>query len=279
MQVINSPDEMQGLALAWRREGKKIAFVPTMGALHEGHLSLLREGRKLGDVLVLSIFVNPAQFAPNEDLSKYPRTLESDLEGARACGTNAVFLPTDRTMYPEGYQTFVEVTDVTKGLCGQSRPTHFRGVTTIVLKLFNIVQPHVSLLGEKDYQQLATIKTMVRDLNMPVEIVGIPTVREADGLAMSSRNTYLSKEEHAAALSISRSLNIAKELAAAGERNTTKIIKEVENTITSTRLPKIDYIKICDAETLEELTTLNRPARLLIAAFLGKTRLIDNCAL
>lgn len=279
MQIVNSPDEMQRLAFDWRAKGKKIAFVPTMGALHEGHLSLLREGRRLGAALVLSIFVNPAQFAPNEDLSKYPRTFDGDLAHARNCEVDAVFFPTEQAMYPESYQTFVDVTDVTKGLCGQSRPAHFRGVTTVVLKLFNIIQPHVSLFGEKDYQQLVTIRTMVRDLNVPVEIVGMPIVREKDGMAMSSRNVHLSKDERAAALSISRSLNVAKKLAAAGEKNAARIIKEVESTISSAKLPKIDYVKICDAETLGELSILDRPARLLIAAFFGKTRLIDNCEL
>lgn len=270
---------MQALALKWRSEGKKIAFVPTMGALHEGHLSLLREGRRRGDKLVLSIYVNPTQFAPNEDLAKYPRDKDGDLTKARQCETDAVFFPTNDVMYPKGYQTYVEVTEVTKGLCGESRPTHFRGVATIVLKLFNIVQPDVSIFGEKDYQQFVTIKTMTRDLNLPIEIIGMPTVREPDDLAMSSRNIYLSTEERSAALSLSRSMKIAQGLVKSGEKDATKIIKTVKETIESAKLPRIDYIKVCNSESLTELSVINVPARLILAAFVGKTRLIDNCQL
>lgn len=262
-----------------RLAGGKTAFVPTMGALHEGHLSLLREGRKLGDKLVLSIFVNPAQFSPSEDLSKYPRDTEGDFAKARDCGVDIVFFPSADEMYPKEFQTFVEVTKATKGLCGASRPTHFRGVTTIVLKLLNIVQPNVMLLGEKDYQQLITIKTMVRDLNIPTEVVGMPIIREKDGLAMSSRNVYLNKEERTAALSLSKSLSLAKKQVSSGEKDINKIVNLVKNTIESAIIPKIDYVKICNAETLEELDNYKSPARLLVAAFVGKTRLIDNCHL
>ncbi len=270
---------MQSLALELRKHGKKIAFVPTMGALHDGHLTLLREGRRLGDTLVLSIYINPAQFAPTEDLSKYPRDKDGDLAKALACGVDIVFFPSNESMYPEGYQTYIEVTDVTKGLCGASRPTHLRGVTTVVQKLINIVRPNVMLLGEKDYQQLITIQTMVKDLNIPVEVVGVSIVREADGLAMSSRNAYLSSEERKTALSLSQGLFAAQAAFKKGEKNAEKLLRIAEDMIKAAKLPRIDYLKVCDAETLKEIRTIDRPARLLAAAYLGKTRLIDNCGL
>jgi pantoate--beta-alanine ligase len=256
--------------------GARLAFVPTMGALHEGHLSLLREGKKLGERLTLSIYVNPAQFAPTEDLSRYPRDLEGDLEKARYCGTDAVFFPSDEIMYPRLYQTYINVEDVTKNLCGASRPEHFRGVTTVVAKLFNIVEPDVAIFGQKDFQQLVAIKTMVHDLNMPVEIIGCPIVREADGLAMSSRNAYLSKEERCAALSINRSLALASKMVESGEIDAFKIMTAVRKTIEDSKIAKIDYAKLVDADTLTDLTTFKRPALVAIAAFFGKTRLIDN---
>jgi len=250
-----------------------------MGALHEGHLTLLREGKRLGDTLVLSIYVNPTQFAPTEDLSKYPRDKEGDLAKARECGVDIVFFPSDEAMYPKGYQTYTEVTEVTKGLCGTSRPSHLRGVATVVQKLINIVQPNVMLLGEKDYQQLVTIQTMVRDLNIPVEIVGVSIVRERDGLAMSSRNAYLSTEERKAARSLSQGIFAAQVAFKKDEKRAEKLIQIVEEMITAAKLPRIDYLKICDAETLKEIKTIDPPARLLVAAYLGKTRLIDNCGL
>lgn len=270
---------MQVLALKLRSEGKRISFVPTMGALHEGHISLLREGKKHGDTLVLSIYVNPAQFGPNEDLSKYPRPLEKDLDIAREVGVDIVFTPSDASMYPKGFQTYVEATDVTRGLCGEKRPGHFKGVTTIVQKLFNIVQPSVAIFGEKDYQQLVAIRTMVADLNVPVEMVGVPTVREPDGLAMSSRNAYLSKDERAAAPLISKGVFAAQGACKNGERSTTKLIRVAEELINSSNLLRIDYLKVCDAGTLEKIGSIERPARMLAAVFAGKTRLIDNCPL
>jgi len=276
MKIIESWQEVQALSLKWKKEGLKVAFVPTMGALHEGHLTLLREGKRLGDKLILSIYVNPKQFGPNEDLSKYPRTKEADFKLAEDCNVDVIFYPSDKAIYPDGYQTNIEVTETTKGLCGEKRPGHFRGVTTVVLKLFNIVQPDVAIFGEKDFQQLVVIKTMVRDLNLPIKIVGLPTVRGPDGLAMSSRNRYLSKDERQAALSISKSLQVAKEMVKSGEADFAKIIAAVTKTINSTNLLKIDYIKICDPETLVELTKIKPSARILIAAFAGKTRLIDN---
>ncbi len=270
---------MQDLALDLRSKGKRIVFVPTMGALHEGHLSLMREGKRHGDILAVSIFVNPLQFGPKEDFVKYPRPIEEDLKKCESCGADIVFLPTVETMYPKNSQTFVDVAEMTKGLCGASRPGHFRGVTTVVLKLFNIIQPNKAIFGEKDYQQLTTIKRMAMDLNLPIEIIGMPTVREADGLAMSSRNAYLSVQEREAAASISRSMRLAKELVESGEhdvRKTTSLVKEM---IESTRVMKVDYVKICDAETLTEQSQIAPSARLFIAAYAGTTRLIDNCQL
>ena len=277
MEVIKSPSEMQQKASAWRREGKVIAFVPTMGYFHEGHLSLMREGRERGDVLVVSIFVNPTQFGPGEDFDRYPRDMERDLRMAEEVGVDVIFAPTVEEMYPEGYQTYVEVEKVTKYLCGLSRPGHFRGVTTVVTKLFNIVKPHVALFGQKDYQQLITIQRMVKDLNMDVEIVGMPTVREEDGLAASSRNVYLSPEERKAALSLHRSLRRAEELFSEGVRESQRILEEVKKVLEAEPLVKIDYVHVCDPETLEDIEgPIGERALVAVAAKVGITRLIDN---
>ncbi|MFA5810884.1 MAG: pantoate--beta-alanine ligase [bacterium] len=280
MQIAHTINEMRAWSQTQRTAGRRIAFVPTMGALHGGHLSLLREGKKRGDSLVLSIYVNPAQFSLTEDLAKYPRDLDGDLAKARAEGVNAVFLPTDAVMYPERYQTCVLVEQVTKSLCGESRPTHFRGVTTVVAKLFNIVQPDAAIFGEKDFQQLVAIKTMARDLDMPVEIVGCPIVREADGLAMSSRNKYLSAVERSAALALNKSLAQADGMIRTGETDSMKILSRVRSFIEDEGkgLVRLDYAKIVDAETLTDLPEIKRPALLALAAFVGKTRLIDNRA-
>jgi len=280
MEVIKSPSEMQQRASAWRREGKVIAFVPTMGYFHEGHLSLMREGRKRGDVLVVSIFVNPTQFGPGEDFDRYPRDMERDLRMAEEVGVDVIFAPTVEEMYPEGYQTYVEVEKVTQHLCGLSRPGHFRGVTTVVTKLFNIVKPHVALFGQKDYQQLITIERMVKDLNMDVEIVGMPTVREEDGLAASSRNVYLSPEERKAALSLYRSLRRAEELFSEGVRESQRILEEVKGVLEAEPLVKIDYVHVCDPETLEDIEgPIGERALVAVAAKVGTTRLIDNTLL
>ena len=280
MEVIKSPSEMQQKASAWRREGKVIAFVPTMGYFHEGHLSLMREGRERGDVLVVSIFVNPTQFGPGEDFDRYPRDMERDLRMAEEVGVDVIFAPTVEEMYPEGYQTYVEVEKVTKYLCGLSRPGHFRGVTTVVTKLFNIVKPHVALFGQKDYQQLITIERMVKDLNMDVEIVGMPTVREEDGLAASSRNVYLSPEERKAALSLYRSLRRAEELFSEGVRESQRILEEVKKVLEAEPLVKIDYVHVCDPETLEDIEgPIGERALVAVAAKVGTTRLIDNTLL
>lgn len=279
MFLIHSPQEMQSTSLRLREQGKRIAFVPTMGALHEGHVSLLRMGQKLGDVLVLSIFVNPTQFGPKEDFNKYPRDLDGDLKKIEPIGVDYVFAPEAAQMYGKDYQTYVEVKELTKGLCGRSRPSHFSGVATVVLKLFNIVCPHVAIFGEKDYQQLVTIKRMVADLNLPVEIVGHPIVREPDGLAMSSRNAYLSLEERKAAGALYRSLGLAQKLINSGERDTEKIISATKGEILKTGLAKIDYVEILDPATLNPKPSALPPSLIAIACYIGKTRLIDNCVI
>jgi pantoate--beta-alanine ligase len=279
MKLITSVEEMQGLTERLRREGKVISFVPTMGYLHQGHVSLMEEGRKRGYVLVISIFVNPTQFGVGEDYAQYPRDSTRDERLAESVGVDIIFAPTVKEMYPTGYQTFVQVEEVTKNLCGISRPTHFRGVATVVAKLFNIVKPHVAIFGEKDFQQLVSIRQMVRDLNYDIEIVGMPTYREKDGLAMSSRNTYLSPEERKSALSLYRSLQRASELFHSGENRAESIIKEVRKIIEAERIITVDYIKICDTEKLKDLIVIDQEAVLAIAAKVGKTRLIDNIVL
>jgi pantoate--beta-alanine ligase len=276
MDIFKTTGEMHGWSARQGREGKTIAFVPTMGALHQGHLSLLREGRRRADRLILSIYVNPTQFGPTEDLGSYPRDLDGDLKKAREEGVDAVFLPTDQVMYAENYRTYVTVEDLAQSLCGQRRPTHFRGVATVVIKLFNIVTPDVAIFGEKDFQQLVLIRQMTRDLNLPVEIVGCPIVREKDGLAMSSRNAYLSPKEREAARSLLRSLNVAQALVDNGQTDSGTIIKEVQTTIESTKLARIDYVKLVDPDTLKDLAKFKAPALLAIAAFVGRARLIDN---
>jgi pantoate--beta-alanine ligase len=262
-----------------RRRGERIAFVPTMGYLHAGHVSLLEEGRRRGDRLVLSIFVNPTQFAPTEDLARYPRDLEGDLAKAAAAGADVAYVPEAGDVYPPGYQTYVEVRELEKGMCGASRPHHFVGVATVVCKLFNVVRPHVAIFGEKDFQQLAVIRRMVKDLDMPVDIVGMPIVREADGLAMSSRNKYLSPEERARALALSRALFAAERLYRAGARGVPALLAEAQAVLAGA-VDSLDYLELRDAETLAPAgQRLERPAVLATAAFVGRTRLIDNVRL
>ncbi len=278
MQVIKTIQAMKERSSQARREGEVIVFVPTMGFFHEGHLSLMREGRKLGDLLVVSLFVNPTQFGPNEDFKNYPRDFERDRKMAEGVGTDIFFAPEAGEMYPADHQTLVRVEKVTQNLCGRSRPTHFLGVATVVSMLFEIVMPHVAIFGEKDYQQLVTIKQMVRDLHVNVEVVGMPTVREADGLAMSSRNTYLLPEERKAALSLYRSLQKAKELIENGERDADHILHEMKRILQSEPLVNIDYVQVCDARTLEDVNRIEGDVVVALAAYLGKTRLIDNLA-
>lgn len=260
-----------------RRAGKSIGLVPTMGYLHEGHLSLIRRARAECDFVVVSIFVNPLQFGPHEDYNVYPRDLKRDTALAAEAGADVIFHPTPEEMYPEGFQTHVEVEKLSQGLCGAFRPGHFRGVATVVTKLFNIVSPDKAYFGEKDAQQLAVIRRMVRDLNLDIEIVPMPIVRESDGLALSSRNTYLSPEERRAATVLYRALLYGRDLIAAGERDGQRVRDAVRRTLESEPLvSRIDYVAVVDPDTLEEKTTLSGSVMLAVAAYIGKVRLIDN---
>jgi pantoate--beta-alanine ligase len=279
MDTIASPQEMQARAAQWRGAGRKIAFVPTMGYFHQGHVSLMEYGRKLGDKLVVSLFVNPTQFGPAEDLDRYPRDLERDAEMAEKAGVDVLFTPTAEQMYPPGYQTYVTVDGLSQGLCGAFRPGHFRGVATVVCKLFNLVMPHTAIFGEKDYQQLMVIKRMVADLNLPVEVVGCPIVREEDGLAMSSRNTYLSPEQRRSALSLQRSLTAARRLVSACKNSREEILAVLRQIISQEPDTRIDYLALVDPETLEEVEAVQGAARLAMAVWVGNTRLIDNSLL
>jgi pantoate--beta-alanine ligase len=276
--IIRDPIEMAAWSETARRQGHRIAFVPTMGALHEGHVSLLREGRRRGERLVLSIFVNPTQFGPTEDLARYPRDLDGDLALAKAAGTDVAYVPDAAAVYPPGYQTFVEVREVEKGLCGARRPGHFVGVATVVCKLFNVVRPHVALFGEKDFQQLAVIRRMVRDLDLSVDVLGMPIVRETDGLAMSSRNRYLSPVERQRALSLSRGLQAAVAAAQAGEKDGAALVALAAAALEG-QVDSVDYVELRDADTLAPIARVDRPAVMLVAVFVGRTRLIDNMRL
>ncbi|MCG6533394.1 MAG: pantoate--beta-alanine ligase [Syntrophales bacterium LBB04] len=276
MKIISSIREMQAFSEFARNSGQKISFVPTMGYFHDGHLSLMREGRQRADCLAISIYVNPTQFGPSEDFEKYPRNFERDKDLADGVGVDVIFYPEDNEMYPELYQTYVNVENVTENLCGMSRPGHFRGVTTVCAKLFNIVKPHCAIFGRKDFQQLVAIKRMVLDLNMDLEIIGMPIVREPDGLAMSSRNVYLRMEEREAALSLSRSLKIAREMYNEGERDVAAILSEVRKNIERHPHTNIDYAKICDTTTLKDIGLIERESVLALAVKINKTRLIDN---
>ncbi len=267
---------MQSIGLNLLKTGKEVGFVPTMGYLHEGHLSLIRRARSENDVVVVSIFVNPTQFGPNEDFDRYPRDLRRDEELCKREGVDFIFYPSVEEMYPEGFSTFVEVEKLTENLCGKSRPGHFRGVATVVTKLLNIVHPTRAYFGEKDFQQLQVIKRLVRDLNIPVEIVGCPIVREEDGLAMSSRNVYLNKEERKSALSLYQGLRLAKELFERGERNPSVIRKKVKEFILSHPKTKIDYVEIVSPEDLKPVKEVKEGDVIALAVFVGKTRLIDN---
>lgn len=267
---------MKERASAARAAGKSVSFVPTMGFLHDGHASLMREGRRRGDLLVVSIFVNPTQFGAGEDFEAYPRDLARDSAIALDNGVDVLFVPNAREMYPAGFQTWVNVEDISLPLCGASRPGHFRGVTTVVAKLFNIVRPTVAFFGEKDYQQLAIIRRMVADLDMDVEVAGLPTVREADGLAMSSRNAYLSPAERTSALCLSRSLAAAAALYRSGEVSVRRLREEVEAIILREPCAVIDYVEFRHGDTLEETEQADDRTVLALAVRIGKTRLIDN---
>ena len=276
MKIIESAKAMQALSESLRNQGKIVTFVPTMGYFHEGHLNLMREARKRGDCVVISIYVNPTQFGPNEDFEQYPRDFERDRAMAESVGVDVIYYPSNQEMYPPHYQTYVTVEEVTENLCGLSRPGHFRGVATVCAKLFNAVKPHITVFGKKDFQQLAVIKRMVLDLNMDLDVVGMATTREPDGLAMSSRNIYLSAEERVSALSLSRSLKMAKELFDQGERDAAIIIGKVKSLIESHPFTKIDYVQICDTTTMKDAARLDGECVLALAVRVGKTRLIDN---
>jgi len=262
-----------------RAAGRTIALVPTMGFLHEGHLELMRAGKQHADKLIISIFVNPTQFGPGEDLDQYPRDMDGDLQKARGVGVDIVFMPPVEEMYPDRFQSRVHVENLPQHLCGLSRPGHFDGVTTVVAKLFNITKPHLAVFGQKDYQQLAIISRMVMDLNMDVRILGVPTVREPDGLAMSSRNSYLSPEERRSSLCLKKSIDLAREMFHGGEDRAHAIADAVRSLILSHPFTDIDYVALCDPITLDDLDVLTEEALLALAVRVGKTRLIDNCLL
>ncbi|MFZ1980811.1 MAG: pantoate--beta-alanine ligase [Smithella sp.] len=276
MRIIKSIKQMQSFSTSLRMDGKKIAFVPTMGYFHEGHLSLMKEAKKMADCLVVSIYVNPTQFGPKEDFSKYPRDLDRDLKMAESVNVDVIFYPPDKEMYPANYQTYVDVAKVTQNLCGMSRPGHFRGVATVCNKLFNIVKPDFAVFGKKDFQQFVTIKRMVDDLNMDIQIVGSPTVRESDGLAMSSRNKYLNKDERKSALTLFKALKLAQKLYSNGEKKSSVIITEVEKLIKRASFTAIDYIQICDTRTLKDDDKIKNQSVIALAVKVGNTRLIDN---
>lgn len=279
LSIIESPDQMQQFSRAARQRGERIALVPTMGYLHEGHASLMQEGRRRSDLLVASIFVNPAQFGVGEDFEKYPRDMARDSAIAAAAGVDVIFAPSAVAMYPRNYQTYVDVGALTEPLCGASRPGHFRGVTTVVCKLFNIVQPDLALFGRKDYQQLAVIRQMTADLNLPVEIVGMPIVREADGLAMSSRNVYLSPAERSSALCLQRALKAARAAFGAGEHSVSSLESLIKGVLSQEQGVVIDYAEIRDGLTLERSDFAAGDSLAAVAVRIGKTRLIDNCLL
>jgi pantoate--beta-alanine ligase len=279
VRIISSIREMQGLVNGVIRTGKRISLVPTMGALHEGHINLINEGRNRGDVLVVSIFVNPTQFGLSEDFTKYPRDLEGDLSTIEDLGVDIVFAPNLEEIYPEGFQTYVEVKDLQEHLCGHFRPGHFRGVATVVLKLFNIVKPQVALFGEKDYQQLKIIQRMVKDLNLEVEVIGYPIVREKDGLALSSRNVYLLMNERNSASQVSKALREIKRKFDMGCRNTNLMVEFGKKILEETGINDIDYLEICDPETLESKELAGRGDLLAVAVRIKGTRLIDNIRL
>jgi pantoate--beta-alanine ligase len=279
LKICTTIHEMRDTSRAARRAGKRLAFVPTMGALHEGHLSLVRAARASSDVVAASIFVNPTQFGPNEDLAKYPRSFERDCEMLEHEGVQLLFAPSAEEMYPAGTVTWVTVEGLSEKLDGRSRPGHFRGVATVVAKLFHAVEPDAAFFGQKDAAQVAVIRRMVRDLNLPVEIVVCPIVREADGLALSSRNAYLDVEQRKHALVLHRSLLRVKKLVEAGERNAFNLLKAGREEIARERSVRLDYFEIVDPDTLDPVEGVSEGALVAVAAYVGRTRLIDNILL
>ena len=276
MEVIDNISKMRKRSEELRLSGKSIAFVPTMGFFHDGHLELMRVGRCRADILTISIFVNPIQFAPTEDFNAYPRDKEGDLSKAREAGVDILFVPSVEEMYPKEFQTKITIEKITRYLCGISRPDHFNGVAVVVAKLFNITMPHMAIFGQKDFQQLAVIRHMVKDLNMEIEIMEVPIVREPDGLAMSLRNSYLSPEERRSALCLKRSIDMAKDMVKKGKKDAKTIKRAIKRLILSHNFTKIDYINICDPITMEDMETIEGEGLLALAVRVGKTRLIDN---
>ena len=275
MKIVGSVKEVREQVKEWKKQGLSVGLVPTMGYLHEGHQSLMKAARKDNDKVVVSIFVNPMQFGPTEDLAQYPRDLDHDAALCEKVGVDLIFHPEPEEMYAEDFCSFVDMTGLTEGLCGKTRPIHFRGVCTVVNKLFNIVTPDRAYFGQKDGQQLAVIRRMVRDLNMDIQVVGCPIVREEDGLAKSSRNTYLSPEERKAALILSKTIALGKELAKTN-KNAAEVVAEMKKNIETEPLAKIDYVEAVDAVSMAPVETLDGECMLAMAVYIGKTRLIDN---
>ncbi len=276
MQIVHTIKEVREIVNSWKKEGFTVGLVPTMGYLHEGHQSLISKSVEQNDRTVVSVFVNPIQFGPNEDLAAYPRDIKRDMQKVEEVGGDLIFNPDPQEMYPGHFTSFIDTTETTELLCGAVRPIHFRGVCTVVGKLFNIVGPDRAYFGQKDAQQLATIKRFVRDLNFPLEIVPCPIVREDDGLAKSSRNTYLSSEERKAALILSQSLKDGKKTIEEGERNAKKIINIITEKLQSEPLARIDYVEVVDFENIQRIDTIQGETLVAIAVYIGKTRLIDN---
>lgn len=276
MQIATTIKEVRTQVKAWKKDGCSVGLVPTMGYLHEGHGSLISRARSENDKVVVSIFVNPMQFGPGEDLESYPRDLDKDSAYCESLGADLIFHPQPSEMYTEGFCSYVDMSVLTEELCGLSRPVHFRGVCTVVNKLFNIVQPNRAYFGQKDAQQLAVITRMVEDLNMDLEIIGCPIIREEDGLAKSSRNTYLSAEERQAALVLSRAVNYGKELVAAGETDARQLVAKMKALIEKEPMARIDYVKAVDGLTMQQIDRVQRPMLVALAVYIGKTRLIDN---
>ena len=279
MKIIKTIEELRPIIKGWKREGLTVGLVPTMGYLHDGHKSLIVKAVSENDKVVVSDFVNPTQFGANEDLSSYPRDIERDAALCEAAGADIIFHPEPEEMYFPDKCTFVDMDKLTKGLCGKTRPVHFSGVCTVVSKLFNIVTPDRAYFGQQDAQQLAVIKRMVRDLNFDITIVGCPIVREADGLALSSRNTYLNAEERKAALILNKSLTIGKEMIEAGEKDVEKVREAITKSLQTEPLAKIDYVEIVNSENMEPMEQINSSVLVAIAVYIGKTRLIDNVML
>jgi len=275
MKIVKTKEEVRAAVKEWKAQGLTVGFVPTMGYLHEGHASLMKLAGE-NDRVVVSIFVNPMQFGPNEDLASYPRDMERDSRICEEQGVDLIFNPEPEEMYPQEFSSFVDMTGPTEELCGSSRPGHFRGVCTVVNKLFNIVKPDKAYFGQKDAQQFAVIRRMVRDLDMDLEVVAAPIIREEDGLAKSSRNKYLNKEEREAALILSRSLQLGRDMLGAGETDVAAIVKAIEDKIKTEPLAKIDYVKIVDASSIKPVETVKEQVLVAMAVYIGKTRLIDN---